>query len=104
MDRNLSSESVRCTGFMDIDKVISHLRLELELLNQAINSLEPLVPSRRGRPKKTTQPDLKQAGTPGSVPENSRSGASSDRKLAPSAEDLDREPGTEQARKGASVD
>jgi hypothetical protein len=88
---------------MDIAKVISHLRLELELLNQAIHSLEPLVPSRRGRPKKTTQPDLKEPGAPGSVPKNSRRRPPGNA-LAASREDVARQPGTERARKGASVD
>jgi hypothetical protein len=39
---------------MDIAKLIAHLRRELELVNQAIHSLEPLVPAprRRGRPRK----------------------------------------------------
>ena|ERR1700686_1721432 len=104
VDGNLSSESVACTGFMDIAKVIAHLRLELELLNQAIHSLEPLVPRRRGRPKKTAQRYLEQQGDPDSAPKNSRRQASVKRKPAASAGDLAREPGTERARKGASVD
>jgi hypothetical protein len=87
---------------MDIAKVISHLREELELVNRAIRSLEPLVPRRRGRPRKTTQPYLLPSGVPVSVPKTSGRRASGKANLA--ATDTAREPRTESGRKGANVD
>ena len=103
MDRNVSNESVRWSGFMDIAKVISNLRRELELVNQAIHSLEPLMPSRRGRPRKGTSPHLRQPGVPDSVPKDSGKRTSGNA-LAVSAGDFVREPGVESARKGAKGD
>jgi hypothetical protein len=104
VDRSRSNEFVRCSGFMDIAKVISNLRQELELVNRAIRSLEPLVPRRRGRPRKKTSPYLQQPGVPDSVPRISGRRASGNRNLAASVADLAREPGTERGRKGANVD
>ena len=104
VDRNFSNESVRCSVFMDIDKVISNLRQELELVNRAIRSLEPLVPKRRGRPRKRTSSYLQQPDVPDSVPRNSGKRASGNRNFAASAADLPREPGTESGRKGGNVD
>jgi hypothetical protein len=88
---------------MDIATVIYNLRQELELLHQAIHSLEPLVPKRRGRPRKETIPNLQQLGVPDSVPRNSGRRASGNRNIAASAGDLAREPGTDGGRKGANL-
>ena len=103
-DRNFSNESVRCTGLMDIARIIFHLRHELELVNHAIDSLEPLVPRRRGRPRKRISPYLPQPSVPDSVPKRSERRAFGNGNLAASAEDLAREPGTERGRKGANID
>ena len=92
------------TGFVNIAKLIYNLRQELELVNRAIRSLEPLVPRRRGRPRKRTSPDFQSLGVPDSFPGNSVSRPTGNRNIAASAEDLAREPGTESGRKGAHVD
>jgi hypothetical protein len=105
VERNLSDKSVRCTDFMDIAKLISNLRHELELVNHAIRSLEPLVPktsARRGRPKKSVSPYLQQPIVPDSVPKNSGRRASGHRVMALSAGGIPQQPEAESGRKGAN--
>jgi hypothetical protein len=91
---------------MDIAKLISHLRRELVLVDQAIASLEPLVPStkRRGRPRKRLPLYTQLPGVPDPLPGNPRRRASVTRNTAASAGGKAQEPEPEGKGPGGETD